>query len=100
MNLVRLGLLTESELESAISIEFNPMRVGFHGSKEEDQIVVNDILNVGVAPDRLIGILKEKFLKLGGCLKEFTEFKNATVAPDGVRFDIGSIFDCALFFFQ
>ena len=49
--LLQLGLLTSVEAESTIAMEFNPVRVGFHGAKE---VWTSDVLNLGVRPDLLI----------------------------------------------
>jgi lycopene cyclase CruP len=78
---IETGLLTESELESVISSEFNPVRVGFHGGED---IWVEDVLNVGVSPERLLQTLKQKFLQAGGRLLEHRPFKTVAVHPDGV----------------
>ena len=48
---VHENLLTNEEVEECISIEFNPVRAGFHGSQE---VWTRDVLNLGVKPDMLI----------------------------------------------
>ena len=48
---VHEGLLTTEEAEDCISIEFNPVRAGFHGSQE---VWTRDVLNLGIKPDKLI----------------------------------------------
>lgn len=75
--LVKLGLLREEELESIIGIEFNPVRVGFKTDTSPDtkdpgfEVYVNDILNLGIKPDKLISIVKEKYVKeMGGTVLE------------------------------
>ena len=78
-SLIRTGLLTESEVEDAIISEFNPNRVTF---KEGEDVWVNDILNIGVAPDKLIRRMKEQFVKNGGAVRELCEFKSATMYDD------------------
>lgn len=45
------GLLSTDEVDECISIEFNPVRAGFHGSQE---VWTRDVLNLGVKPDMLI----------------------------------------------
>ena len=45
------GLLSTDEVDECISIEFNPVRAGFHGSQE---VWTRDGLNLGVKPDMLI----------------------------------------------
>ena len=46
-------LLTAEEADECISIEFNPVRAGFHGSHDHD-VWTRDVLNLGVKPDKLI----------------------------------------------
>ena len=46
-------LLTSEEADECISIEFNPVRAGFHGSHDHD-VWTQDVLNLGVKPDKLI----------------------------------------------
>lgn len=46
-------LLTSEEADECISIEFNPVRAGFHGSHDHD-VWTEDVLNLGVKPDKLI----------------------------------------------
>lgn len=81
LELVKLGLLSEEELESAITSGYNPARVTFHQGIE---LWVNDVLNIGVDPITLLDQLKHKFLNLGGTLLEKTAFAGATVHPNGV----------------
>ena len=79
MNLVKAGLLSLSDLEDVIISEFNPNRVTFKGGED---VWVEDILNVGVAPDELVSRLKERFLAAGGHVRELCEFRSATVYED------------------
>ncbi|GAB4815041.1 hypothetical protein N2152v2_002087 [Parachlorella kessleri] len=81
--LVSGGLLTHSELEACIVSEFNPVRVGLHGMRED--IWVEDVLNLGVQPRLLLEKLRNKFLEQGGTLLEHTAFRSADVFEDGVR---------------
>lgn len=78
---VELGLLSESELESAIATQFNPVRVSF---SEDANIFVRDVLNIGVDPVCLLETLKQFFLKNGGNLIENTPFENVVIHPNGV----------------
>ncbi|KAJ9515524.1 hypothetical protein QJQ45_021660 [Haematococcus lacustris] len=81
--LTRAGLLTAEELSSCIASEFNPVRVGFAGG---EPIWVNDCLNLGVSPRKLLDLVKEKFVEAGGVLMENVSFKSAEVMPgSGVR---------------
>ncbi|NEO28319.1 MAG: FAD-binding oxidoreductase [Kamptonema sp. SIO4C4] len=78
---VELGLLTEAELETVITSEYNPARVAFHQGCE---VWINDVLNTGVYPVTLLETLKQNFLNLGGILLENTPFVGATLHPNGV----------------
>ncbi len=78
---VRMGLLSEVELESAIASQYNPARIAFNGGKD---LWVKDVLNIGVDPVSLLEQLKQKFLSAGGTLLEHTPFKSATIHPNGV----------------
>jgi hypothetical protein len=52
MELVEAGILSlEEATEQVIGIEFNPVRCGFPGV---DDVWLNDVLNVGVRPERLV----------------------------------------------
>lgn len=84
--LVRLGLLTEAELEGAIASQYNPGRVAFHQGIE---LWIEDVLNLGVDPVTLLEQLKQKFLAAGGKLLENTPFEGATVHPDGLAIQAG-----------
>ena len=74
--LVRLDILSNDDIEAIIGIEFNPVRVGFKTDTSPDsknpgfEVYVNDILNLGVKPDRLIEMMKQKYLSLGGTVME------------------------------
>ncbi len=78
---VAIGLLDEAELAAVISSEFNPVRVGFNGGQD---IWVEDVLNIGVSPARLLETLKQKFINAGGTLLENQPFASVAVHPNGV----------------
>ncbi|WOD41975.1 FAD-binding oxidoreductase [Nodosilinea sp. E11] len=84
--LVDLGLLTETELDSAIASEYNPARIQFG---DGDPLWVEDVLNVGIDPRELLEQLKAKFLQAGGKLFEHTAFDSAWVHPNGVLVKAG-----------
>lgn len=65
--LVNYGLLSVESLENVITAEFNPNRCGFKGAVE---VWVEDILNLGVSPLKLIELVKKKFLEIGGSIFE------------------------------
>jgi lycopene cyclase CruP len=79
---LRLGLLTEAELEEAIATEYNPARVSFPNSRD---IWVQNVLNMGVNPVYLLEALKSKFLAAKGELLEQTPFEKAVIHPNGVQ---------------
>ncbi|MEM8612295.1 MAG: FAD-binding oxidoreductase [Cyanobacteria bacterium P01_H01_bin.105] len=83
---VELGLLSETELETAIATEYNPARIRFDGGED---LWVRNVLNVGVDPIYLLDTLKQVFLTAGGELLENTPFSTARVAPDGVQVTAG-----------
>jgi lycopene cyclase CruP len=84
---VELGLLTEGELAQAIATEYNPARISFQPDQE---VWVEDVLNLGVDPVRLLETLKQCFLAAGGQLFEQTPFAEAIVHPNGVTVRAGS----------
>ncbi|CAI9090056.1 OLC1v1024745C1 [Oldenlandia corymbosa var. corymbosa] len=67
LELVEVGVLTEDEVDQAITSFFNPNRCGFESKGE---IWVEDILNLGVSPATLIEIVKKRFQSLGGVILE------------------------------
>jgi lycopene cyclase CruP len=79
--LLELNLLTEDELNCAIAMVFNPVRVQFHTG---DPVWVRDVLNIGVSPVRLLALLKTRFLNAGGTLYEHIALDRVVVHPNGV----------------
>ncbi|MEM9567420.1 MAG: FAD-binding oxidoreductase [Cyanobacteria bacterium P01_E01_bin.34] len=79
--LLELELLSKEELERAISMEFNPVRLSFLGGED---VWVRDVLNIGVSPEILLEQLKAQFLADGGELLEHTPLERVVVHPDGV----------------
>ena len=49
--LVAEGLLSSSQADECVASEFNPVRAGFYGG---DDIWTENVLNIGVRPDRII----------------------------------------------
>jgi len=84
---VQMELLSEEELDAAIASQYNPARITFNGGKE---IWVKDVLNIGIDPVYLLETLKQKFLAIGGILKESTPFKSAIVHANGVAIETGN----------
>lgn len=52
---VHHGVLSEEEASGSVSMEFNPVRCGFHGSPD---IWTRDVLNLGVSPSLLIDAVR------------------------------------------
>lgn len=84
---LKTGLLTAEELEHVIVTEFEKGgRVGFVGKGGEERVLrVKGVLNVGVAPDRLIEILRRRFVEDGGRILENRALESVRVDPCGVR---------------
>lgn len=70
-----------------MSVEFNPVRVGFHGGKE---VWTRDVLNLGVSPQRLVAAARRRFEAAGGLVLERTPLEGMTVHPDGASLRIGA----------
>lgn len=79
--LVKIGILTSETVLEVIGVEFNPNRCGFKGGVE---VWVEDILNLGVSPLRLIELVKQRFVKMGGLVFEETAISKANVFDDAV----------------
>ncbi len=79
--LVTLHLLTPAELASVTISSFNPVRVSF----SDHDLWVQDVLNLGVSPRRLLNLLREKFIAWGGQLLEQQGFEQVTIHPNGVQ---------------
>lgn len=77
--LVKYGVISVEDLQSVISAEFNPNRCGFKGFTE---VWVEDILNLGVSPFKLLELVKEKFLEIGGVLMEGVAVTKLNVFDD------------------
>lgn len=79
LELVEVGILTEDDIDHVTAASFNPNRCGFEGKGE---IWVNDILNLGVSPARLIEIMRKRFTFLGGAIFEGCGVSNIFVYED------------------
>jgi lycopene cyclase CruP len=83
--LVRVGALSEAELEHAIATEYHPGRLSFGESgKEHREVWVDGVLNIGVSPVVLLETLKQRFLDAGGHLADHTTVQEVAVHPNGV----------------
>ena len=79
-----MGLLTAEEEAAAIAIEFNPVRVGFHGY-EADAVWTEDVLNLGVRPDALVQAMRARLEAAGGAVFERAALDGLEVCGDGVE---------------
>ncbi|KAL6762577.1 hypothetical protein V8C86DRAFT_3023359 [Haematococcus lacustris] len=76
-----LGLFDDEDVRSALAVEFNPVRVSFHGAGE---VWTRDVLNCGVRPDVAVQVCRRRLEALGGRLLEHTSLQGLTVHPEGV----------------
>ncbi|KAL5729856.1 hypothetical protein ACHQM5_002749 [Ranunculus cassubicifolius] len=65
--LIEIGILGEDDAQDVTQVKFNPNRCGFEGKGE---IWVEDILNLGISPVKLIEVMKKRFTSLGGVIFE------------------------------
>ncbi|KAL4588966.1 hypothetical protein LXL04_001867 [Taraxacum kok-saghyz] len=79
LELVDVGILTEDDIEKATTSVFNPNRCGFESKGE---IWVENILNLGVSPAKLIDIMRERFDSLGGVIFEYCSVSSINVYQD------------------
>lgn len=93
--LVELGVLSEQEAEDCVSVEFNPVRIGFHGDPPRGgvEIMTRDVLNLGVSPARLVEAARRRFEAAGGRVLDRTPLSGVWVHPDGVALQLGSSTD-------
>ncbi|CAN6471945.1 unnamed protein product [Victoria cruziana] len=79
--LVETGVLLESDIKQVTVAKFNPNRCGFEGKGD---IWVEDILNLGVSPAKLIEVVKQRFLDSGGAIYEGSSISTISVYDDAV----------------
>ncbi|KAF0899096.1 hypothetical protein E2562_013336 [Oryza meyeriana var. granulata] len=79
MEIVEVGILSEEEIEQIISSDFNPNRCGFESKGE---IWVENILNIGISPAKLVEIMKERFVSSGGAIFEGKSLASISVHDD------------------
>ncbi|XP_044465960.1 uncharacterized protein LOC123196131 isoform X2 [Mangifera indica] len=79
LELVESGILVEDDIVQVTAAKFNPNRCGFEGKGE---IWVEDILNLGVSPVKLIEIVKKRFISLGGVIFEGCSASNICIYED------------------
>ncbi|KAF4394494.1 hypothetical protein G4B88_018644 [Cannabis sativa] len=81
LELVKVGILAEDDIEEITAAKFNPNRCGFEGKGE---IWVEDILHLGILPAKLIEIMKTRFVSLGGVIFEGCTLSSISVYDDAV----------------
>ena len=86
MELVEAGVLSLEEVPEVIGIEFNPVRCGFQGGED---VWLNDVLNVGVRPDRLVALARARFEAAGGVVLEKTPLSRVTIRPGAAVLSTG-----------
>ena len=92
---MKLDMFTRDELDSVTAIEFNPVRVGFKTDTtplalaipkgeagHQFELFTQDVLNLGIMPNKLIDLAKEKFEALGGKCMESTNLQTIDVYED------------------
>lgn len=85
LELVEVGVLTEDEIDLITAARFNPNRCGFEGKGE---IWVNDILNLGISPAKLIEIMRQRFTFLGGVILEGCSVSHISVYEDAAVLEL------------
>lgn len=89
MELVEEGVLSEDDVEAAIGIDFNPIRVGFVGENDEPYTLwTKDVLHLGVSPSVLLARAQARFLAAGGVVRENTPIKSVRIAPNGAAVEL------------
>jgi len=91
MELVEEGVLSKEDVEDAIGIDFNPIRVGFVGEKNEPYTLwTQDVLHLGVSPSVLLARAQSRFLAAGGVVHENTPIQGIRIAPNGAAVEVKS----------
>ena len=103
---MELGVVTQEDIDAAVTTEFPACRAGFKnkevtpltGGYFENKIgfecVTPNVLNLGVAPATLIERVKQRFLDLGGVVKEQTRLQGVVVSEAlGSALDFGGDLD-------
>ncbi|XP_050207217.1 uncharacterized protein LOC126656650 [Mercurialis annua] len=85
LELVEVGILSEDEIEKATAAKFNPNRCGF---EDKGEVWVEDILNLGVSPAKLIEIMKKRFISLGGVLFEEYSVSSICIYEDAAVLEL------------
>lgn len=100
--LLRLKVVSQEDIDAVVTTEFPGCRSGFKnkevtplsGSYFDNDVgyetVTNNVLNLGVAPSLLLERVKQRFLDLGGTIKEQTRLQGVVVSETlGSALDLG-----------
>jgi flavin-dependent dehydrogenase len=100
--LKELGVLTQEDIDAVITTEFPACRSGFKNKEVTPlkggyfengvgfECLTPDVLNLGVAPARLLERVSERFLAIGGVIKEKTRLSGVCVSElVGSAIDLG-----------
>ncbi|CAN1220129.1 hypothetical protein LINPERPRIM_LOCUS1800 [Linum perenne] len=95
LELVEVGVLTDEDIEQATAVNFNPNRCGF---EDKGEIWVENILNLGVSPAKLVDIVKNRFSSLGGVIFEGCTLSIINIYEDIAALQLaeGNILSCRL----
>ncbi|KAG0451417.1 hypothetical protein HPP92_026432 [Vanilla planifolia] len=95
MELTRIGILSEADIEQISTSKFNPNRCGF---ERKGEFWVEDILNLGVSPAKLLEIMKKRFVSLGGIMFEGKSLSSICIYDDAaiLKMDDGDILSSRL----
>ncbi|XP_057786494.1 uncharacterized protein LOC131003943 isoform X2 [Salvia miltiorrhiza] len=85
LELAEVGVLAEDDIDCVVAASFNPNRCGFEGKGE---IWVNDILNLGISPVKLIEITRKRFELLGGVILESCSVSNISIYEDAAMLQL------------
>jgi flavin-dependent dehydrogenase len=102
LELLGLGVLTEEDIDAAITTEFPACRAGFKNREVTPtkggyftngvgyECETPDVLNLGVAPAVLLERVGKRFKELGGVIKEDTRLQGVVVSESvGTGIDLG-----------
>lgn len=78
--LVQQNVLAQDEVEAAIVNEFSAgSRIAFPDGNGPNEIIVQGVLNLGVDPSLLVAAARERFIKLGGSVFEYSTLERVGI---------------------
>jgi hypothetical protein len=102
--LIRMGILSQDDVNDSISSEFSASRIGFKnlelspltGSYRQNGVgyesISSDVLNVGVSPSILMDRVKKRFIHNGGNFKYQSQIEGVVVTERvGAALDLGKV---------